>query len=133
MRILLICLFFLLAGCAETEQLALERESTVSEEFQDYGDAAQYLSAKSGVIAICRAALEIDNGSLTGFETGRCGRVLKSSDHIRDAVLMWLNATESEQKRWFERYPYEYRDMLNAIKDYDRIVQFVSNSDYSGQ
>ena len=121
----------MIAACAETEQMALEKESRASDDIRDYADAAQYLAAKSGVIAICRAALEIDDGGQDGFETGKCGRVIQSSSQIRVAVSMWLNASASEQNRWFERHPYEFRDMLNAIKDYDRIEQFVYKADYS--
>ena len=129
MRILLLSLLIIAGGCADTERRALEKDTSVSHVLDNYHDAANYLAAKSGFIAICRASLEINNRGERGYERGQCGRVIEISGQIKEAVSIWRTASKLEQQQWFERHPYEFRDMQNAIIDYDAIVQFVADID----
>jgi hypothetical protein len=128
MKILLLSILCLIAACADTKLLALEKDAQTSGDIRDYDDAAHYLANKSGVIAICRAALDIEKGRHKGYREEHCSRVLRESDKIKMAAMSWLTATESQQEKWFKRNPYEFRDMLNAIKDYDIIIRYVNDS-----
>ena len=128
MRVFLMTLVLChLSACADTDLMALEKAQDANPDFQNYEEAAQYLADKSGVIAICRAALEIEKEKEKdlGYEQQHCGHVLEQSALIKQAASLWMSASKAEQNRWFEKNPYGFREMLNALSDYDTIVQHI--------
>ena len=122
MKFVCLALLCLITACADSESYALEQDREAPVIVRDYADAAAFLANKSGIIAVCRAALEIEGDRELGYRQEHCKRVLEQSAQIKEATLLWMSASKAEQDNWFIKNPYEFREMLNAIKDYDVIV-----------